>query len=278
MLGKATVNVDDGLEDIRWIRGLGGEKLPAASYAVLPNLKRVDFLPSKRDGDFVACFLPGTRQRPNVFVSDGWPTPTTYHRPFCKNCCCPWSCVRRYIDTCRGCVCSLAAVCWLAPAYWLCCASLLLKPGNTPYRFAYQHFLQYEDAIRDERRAIGDGVHLFGSSLNLSFSPPRWSTHFIKWLTIFGEYFLPLHHPLCFWSIHTYLTPTPCTSKYLTLTRTAPTTINSCNYISLPSSLPPGTLVPSRSMCSGGHAELLVFVCFFERGMTTTCYSLSHPT
>ena len=25
------VNVDDGLEDIRWIRGLGGEKLPAAS-------------------------------------------------------------------------------------------------------------------------------------------------------------------------------------------------------------------------------------------------------
>ena len=33
------VNVDDGLEDIRWIRGLGGEKLPAASYALLPNLK-----------------------------------------------------------------------------------------------------------------------------------------------------------------------------------------------------------------------------------------------
>ena len=34
------VNVDDGLEDIRWIRGLGGEKLPAASYALLPNLKK----------------------------------------------------------------------------------------------------------------------------------------------------------------------------------------------------------------------------------------------
>ena len=33
------VNVDDGLEDIRWIRGLGG-KLPAASYALLPNLKK----------------------------------------------------------------------------------------------------------------------------------------------------------------------------------------------------------------------------------------------
>ena len=71
-------------------------------------------------------------QRPNVFVSDTWPAPATYDRPFCKHCC-PWSRVRRYIDTCRGCVCSLAAVCWLAPAYWLCCASLLLKPGNTPY-------------------------------------------------------------------------------------------------------------------------------------------------
>ena len=34
------MNVDDGLEDIRWIRGLGGEKLPAASYALLLNLKR----------------------------------------------------------------------------------------------------------------------------------------------------------------------------------------------------------------------------------------------
>ena len=34
------VNVDDGLEYIKWIRGLGGEKLPAASYALLPNLKK----------------------------------------------------------------------------------------------------------------------------------------------------------------------------------------------------------------------------------------------
>ena len=32
--------VDDGLEDIRWIRGLGGEKLPAASYALLANPKK----------------------------------------------------------------------------------------------------------------------------------------------------------------------------------------------------------------------------------------------
>ena len=27
-------------EDIRWIRGLGSEKLPAASYALLPNLNK----------------------------------------------------------------------------------------------------------------------------------------------------------------------------------------------------------------------------------------------
>ena len=34
---------------IRWIRGLGGEKLPAASYALLPNLKKAYFLPSERN-------------------------------------------------------------------------------------------------------------------------------------------------------------------------------------------------------------------------------------
>ena len=47
------VNVDDGLEDIRWMRGLGGEKLPAASYALLPNLKKGLFLPSERDREFL---------------------------------------------------------------------------------------------------------------------------------------------------------------------------------------------------------------------------------
>ena len=34
------MKVEDGLENIRWIRGLGGEKLPAASNAFLPNLKK----------------------------------------------------------------------------------------------------------------------------------------------------------------------------------------------------------------------------------------------
>ena len=31
------VNVDDGYEDIRWICGLGGAKLPAASCVLLPK-------------------------------------------------------------------------------------------------------------------------------------------------------------------------------------------------------------------------------------------------
>ena len=34
------MNVDDDLEDIRCIRGPGGERLPTASYALLPNLKK----------------------------------------------------------------------------------------------------------------------------------------------------------------------------------------------------------------------------------------------
>ena len=33
------MRVDDGLEDIRWIRGLGGANLPAAFYTLLPILK-----------------------------------------------------------------------------------------------------------------------------------------------------------------------------------------------------------------------------------------------
>ena len=57
------MNVDDGLEDIRWIRGLGGEKLPVASNALLPNLQKAYFLPSERDREFfVACFLHSSAQ------------------------------------------------------------------------------------------------------------------------------------------------------------------------------------------------------------------------
>ena len=67
-----------------------------------------------------------------MFISDAWPTTVTYHRPF-HEFCCPRSRVRRFIDTCRGRVCSPAVLCRLAPAYWLRCASLLLKSRNTRY-------------------------------------------------------------------------------------------------------------------------------------------------
>ena len=50
-----SVNVDDGLEYIRWVSGLGGEKLPAASYALIPNLKKkAYFLPSERDREILS--------------------------------------------------------------------------------------------------------------------------------------------------------------------------------------------------------------------------------
>ena len=57
------VNVDDGPEDIRCIRVLGGEKLPAASYSLLLNLKKSSIFP-RGDGSriFVACFLHSSAQ------------------------------------------------------------------------------------------------------------------------------------------------------------------------------------------------------------------------
>ena len=55
--------LDDGLEDIRWIRGLGGEKLPVASNALLPNLKKCLFSAIGQGSRiFVACFLHSSAQ------------------------------------------------------------------------------------------------------------------------------------------------------------------------------------------------------------------------
>ena len=57
------MNVDYGLEDIRWMRGLGGEKLPAASYALIPNLKKGLFYAiGEGSRYFVACFLHSSAQ------------------------------------------------------------------------------------------------------------------------------------------------------------------------------------------------------------------------
>ena len=57
------MNVDDGLKDISWIHGLGGEKLPVASYALLPNQKKdLFFAIGERSRFFVACFLHSSAQ------------------------------------------------------------------------------------------------------------------------------------------------------------------------------------------------------------------------
>ena len=58
------MNVDDGLEDLRGIRGLGGGKLPAASNALLPNLNKGLFLCHRRGikKKIVACFLYSSAQ------------------------------------------------------------------------------------------------------------------------------------------------------------------------------------------------------------------------
>ena len=62
--GKADeCTVDGGLKDVRWIRGLGGEKLPAVSYALLPNLKKgLFFAIGEGSRIFVACFLHSSAQ------------------------------------------------------------------------------------------------------------------------------------------------------------------------------------------------------------------------
>ena len=73
-----SVNIDDGLEDIRWIRALGGEKLPAASYALLPNLKKGLFFCHRRGiENVVACFLHNSAQMCLYRTPGGRPPPIT---------------------------------------------------------------------------------------------------------------------------------------------------------------------------------------------------------
>ena len=63
------MKVEDGLEDIRSIRGLGGEKLTAGVLRSSPKPEEgLFFAIGEGSGIFVACFLPGTQQRPNVFL------------------------------------------------------------------------------------------------------------------------------------------------------------------------------------------------------------------
>ena len=63
-------NVDDGLEDIRWINGLGGESLPAASWALPPNPKKTHFWHPSGIEEFRHLFP--AHQPPIVVNIFGW--------------------------------------------------------------------------------------------------------------------------------------------------------------------------------------------------------------
>ena len=72
------MNVDDALEDIWLIRGLGGEKLPAASNALPPNLKKGQFSAIGEGSTiFVACFLHSSAQMCLYQTSCRHPPPIT---------------------------------------------------------------------------------------------------------------------------------------------------------------------------------------------------------
>ena len=72
------MNVGDGLEDVRWIRGLGGEKLPAASYALLPKLKKgLFFAIGEGSRIFVACFLHSSAEMCSYQTPARRPPPIT---------------------------------------------------------------------------------------------------------------------------------------------------------------------------------------------------------
>lgn len=67
--GKANeqMNTDGGLECIRWIWGLEGELLPAASYNILPNLTECHFCCHRRGINHI-CRLLFTPQRHTGFI------------------------------------------------------------------------------------------------------------------------------------------------------------------------------------------------------------------
>ena len=72
------MNANDGLENIRWIRGLGGGKLPSASYALFPNLKKDQFF-AIGEGPIiiVACFLHNSDQMCLYLTPGRRPPPIT---------------------------------------------------------------------------------------------------------------------------------------------------------------------------------------------------------
>ena len=81
------MNVDDGLEDQvdPWSIAREVARCVVRSSRK-PEKKRLFFAIGEGSRIFAACFLPGTQQRLNLFVSDAWPAPATYNRPFCEHC------------------------------------------------------------------------------------------------------------------------------------------------------------------------------------------------
>ena len=60
------MNVDDGPEDIRWIRVLGGEKLSASSYSLLNLQEGIFFVIGEGSAFFSRLF--STQQLPSVSI------------------------------------------------------------------------------------------------------------------------------------------------------------------------------------------------------------------
>ena len=73
------VNIDDGLEYSRWIRGLGGEKLPAASYALLPKKPKKKGIFAIGERFFAPCFLHSSAQMCRYQTPGRRPPPITGH-------------------------------------------------------------------------------------------------------------------------------------------------------------------------------------------------------
>ena len=68
--------MDDGLEDMIWIRCLGGERLPTTSYALRPNLNKPFLFDSeqvgeKRDRDVISfVFYTPADDTPSISIQN----------------------------------------------------------------------------------------------------------------------------------------------------------------------------------------------------------------
>ena len=83
------MNVDEDLEDLRWVHVLGGERLPAASYALLQNCKNGLFFTMEEGSRILAlvCYQLHSSGQMFWYQTPGRrPPPITYHLPCCEHC------------------------------------------------------------------------------------------------------------------------------------------------------------------------------------------------